>query len=357
MLYAHMACKDNMFDEDTDDVQQSSKKVRTLPQMGPVDIFVLDKNKKHDAIKEDSIRNDISITINTIDGFKKTMLPFCGVDFLLSPDAIVRGSLFGLGTHEIIQKKVDGKWSRIRKRLHYPQGAPKDCGEFGTVRISYIGEALDQGDLDVWLRLLDLAKNDFTQTIDVSLMSLLTSLGRSTGGAAYHLLNSSLERLSTGHIKLQNGDVKVIDGIALIKSFKLHETTGHARIELNCDVARLFSTERNLGWTRLQKSHRESLVGKDLALWLHAFYSSHAKPIPFKLHSLHSLCGSNSQLKEFKRLLVGTEASASARQNKGALDELEKVGFLMKWRIEDGVLFVTRNSLTMATSQIKFAKK
>lgn len=336
-----------MYKDDDSNIARKHSPVEK--QVGPIVIEQTSKTKRSNSDDDSHIRNEIAVTIDSLDGLKKTMLPFCGPDYLLSPDAIVRGSLFGLGTHEVIQRKVEGKWTRIRKRLQYPQGSPKQCGEFGSVRISYIGEALDQGDLDIWLRLLDLAKNDFTKVISISFNQLISQIGRSNGGFSYNLIDSSLERLSTGHIKLQNGDIKIIDGAALIKFYRVNEKTGHAEITLNSDIARLFSTEKNLSWTRLQKQHREALVGRDLALWLHAFYSSHAKPIPFKLSVLYALSGSRSDEREFKRMLT--------KKDSGALDALKEIGFLVDWKVEDNILSVIRNKNTIPSSQLNFVKR
>lgn len=44
--------------------------------------------------------------------------------------------------------------------------------------------------------------------------------------------------------------------------------------------------------------------GKPLALWLHGFYSSHAKPYAVKVETLHTLSGSGThQLWKFKQNL------------------------------------------------------
>lgn len=42
-------------------------------------------------------------------------------------------------------------------------------------------------------------------------------------------------------------------------------------------------------------------LSSPLAKWLHAFYSSHAKPEPVALENIHARCGLRAPLKEFKR--------------------------------------------------------
>ena len=54
-------------------------------------------------------------------------------------------------------------------------------------------------------------------------------------------------------------------------------------------------------WTGLQFDERRALKGKSLALWLHGFYSTHAAPIPYRVETLHGLCGSTTKnLRHFK---------------------------------------------------------
>ena len=79
----------------------------------------------------------------------------------------------------------------------------------------------------------------------------------------------------------------------------------------------------------------DALAAKPLAQWLHGFFSSHAAPKPIKVETLHRLSGSEAgELKHFTQAL------------KAALEALEKAsaaaGQVFAWRIEGGVLHVTR---------------
>jgi hypothetical protein len=77
--------------------------------------------------------------------------------------------------------------------------------------------------------------------------------------------------------------------------------TGRFFIELNPDVVALYGSD---GWTQVEWEQRQALKGKPLAQWLHGFYSSHAKPYPIKVETLHRLCGSDNQkLFSFKQEL------------------------------------------------------
>ena len=69
-----------------------------------------------------------------------------------------------------------------------------------------------------------------------------------------------------------------------------------------------------------------------LAKWLHGFYSTHAKPYPYKVETLHNLCGSaDKSLRSFRQKL------------KKALDELVSVGAIEGWDIDgDDLVSVQR---------------
>jgi hypothetical protein len=82
-----------------------------------------------------------------------------------------------------------------------------------------------------------------------------------------------------------------------------------------------------------------SLLGDNqLARWLYNFYESHNEPIPFAINFIQKLCRSESEPKEFKRLL------------KNALEMVKKahlsVNIKSKWNYEiseSNFLFVYPN--------------
>ena len=77
------------------------------------------------------------------------------------------------------------------------------------------------------------------------------------------------------------------------------EKTGEYKLVLDPTIIRLFQAD---DWTGLQMQERLALKGKPLAAWLHGFYSSHAKPFPLKVETLHALSGSaNKDMRDFKR--------------------------------------------------------
>ena len=87
----------------------------------------------------------------------------------------------------------------------------------------------------------------------------------------------------------------------LIHDWYRDEETGQHVIKLNPQIAKLYGSD---GWTAIEKQERQALKGQPLAQWLHGFYSTHASPYPYKIETLHKLCGSeDGEIKGFTRNL------------------------------------------------------
>lgn len=151
------------------------------------------------------------------------------------------------------------------------------------------GEQLEGNDLDVIGACLNLASrlpvpgpDEASMTVRLEEKGLLKRLGWNQGGQGRNLLERSLERMSKAEF--------VFDAPSTVESGKrttklIHhtsrETEGRGKIvwrkiALSTDLIPL--TEA--GWTLLNQNERIGLKDNPLAQWLHAFYSSHAKPHP-----------------------------------------------------------------------------
>ena len=87
----------------------------------------------------------------------------------------------------------------------------------------------------------------------------------------------------------------------LISSYTRDDETGVYKIALADEILKLFGYS---SFARLQWEERRALKGKALALWLHGFYSSHARPYPLTIDYLRRLSGSrNAALRSFKAAL------------------------------------------------------
>jgi hypothetical protein len=99
--------------------------------------------------------------------------------------------------------------------------------------------------------------------------------------------------------------------------------TKRYKLKLNPELAALFAQ----GWTGLHWQQRRELRRKPLALWLHAFYATHAVPFPYSVAKLRELSGSQTAaIRYFRHSL------------RAALKELEAVGAIQGYDIDKGDL-------------------
>lgn len=199
------------------------------------------------------------------------------------PNAILRSALFS----------VVGKGARkYNKNI--------EIATIDGATILFTGERLDQADLDVWEHLLHLAKDDVNKTLKVSSNAFLKAIGRATGNSQHVWLKGSIDRLINSTVKIISGRYSYT-GHLVDHIFK-DEITGLNIITLNPMLTNLYGSD---GWTGIDFEQRQALKGKPLALWLHSFYSTHAKPFDYKIETLYQLCGSETkELREFKRIIT-----------------------------------------------------
>ncbi|HEX2243237.1 MAG TPA: plasmid replication initiator TrfA, partial [Gammaproteobacteria bacterium] len=114
------------------------------------------------------------------------------------------------------------------------------------------------------------------------------------------------------------------------------EDTAIYRIRLNPEILKLYTA----GWTAVDWNTRQKLRRKPLALWLHGYYATHAKPLPVKVDTLRSLSGSKAKkLYHFR---------AALRQ---ALDELKATGAIASWQIDTDELVTVNRGNAITASQ------
>jgi hypothetical protein len=153
-------------------------------------------------------------------------------------------------------------------------------------------------------------------------------MGLTDTGKNRKLLHQRIVRLRAGTIEMQQGRYRYIGGL-IDEAYKDDETQQWL-IVLNPRLKALFAPDQ---FTHIQWSARLALSGKPLALWLHGFYSSHAKPFPIKIETLKRMSGSETaEISKFKQNLCR------------ALDALVEVykadGQTFSYRICDGLVHV-----------------
>lgn len=186
----------------------------------------------------------------------------------------------------------------------------------------YTGEELRQIDEDVFLQIVHLARmRPLGDVVDISGYQLLKALGWSFDSRAYTRLRESIERLANGKLKIhfaEKGKVGYI-GSMIRKVLWSGETAGRTKwkIFLEPEIISLFDSD---GFSLILWEQRLRLPM--LSKWLLSFYYTHAKPLPYKVETLYTMCGS------------GTKTLAHFRSElKGALENLVNAGFLTSWEI------------------------
>ena len=186
-----------------------------------------------------------------------------------APDVCLRSALFG------VVRPGRRRWLK-----------DEALTAIGGYEVRWSGEQLDQGDLDIWLQLLHLLRD---QPIDgrvyFSLRAVLRALGRNTGKSDRDWLIRGLDRLSGGTVTLESSRFKVRGGMLV---WGIDKETNRCFATPSRDLVPLFQPDT---YTLLDFQRRLS-VSSQLGRWLHEFYSTHAKPHAYKVETLRELCGS-----------------------------------------------------------------
>jgi hypothetical protein len=236
-----------------------------------------------------------------------------------TPNAFLRSALFAA---------VQGKQRRVFKKRTL-------LASLQNIELRFQGVQLDQSDLDVWLQILHLARNQVPGfPVAFRAHALLTALNRGTGKGQYLWLADTLARLGGALVEL-TFEGRHTFGDHLLRYYR-DELTHHYVVEPTEELCRLFLT----GYSHIEWEQRQRLRRKPLTLWLHGYLSSHAAPYPIKISTLHRLCGSSSHsLRDFKARL------------RSALQELAEVGTLSRFEItRDGRVLAERPSSADHTS-------
>ena len=226
------------------------------------------------------------------------------------PNAILRGALFGVGQERTMHKK--------RTLVAAVEG----------YEIRFKGETFNQTDLDVLEGMLHVAMpHPLGKRVEFTVHSFLKALGRSTGKTQHEQFKEHVMRLVTGGIEITDTKARMTFMGTLVHKAYRDEDTGRYVVIFDKDMLNLYEA----GYSHIDWNQRMALCKSTLAKWLHGFYATHAKPYPYKVETLHNLCGSAASMKEFKRML------------KKALDDLAGVGAIESWSIDqDDLVSVQR---------------
>lgn len=203
------------------------------------------------------------------------------------------------------------------------------------ISILYSGETLNQYDLDVYMAVLHQFKNpnDYTNGLHTTLYSLLADLQMNYSKRDYERLRTSLDRLNKAHITvaLENAETKVTYKGALISLLGVSEdltnqNTPKALIRVSPEISQLFKPTM---FSLIDWGFHKNL--SPLAKYMHCFYISHSKPMPYSLDKLMKLTGTKStSLSSFKQSLSKS------------LEELSPK-ILSSFYFKNNVLYVSRH--------------
>lgn len=224
--------------------------------------------------------------------------------FRSAPNVMLRSALFGV--------------VRRGRRITLKE---KPLATIGKFSLAYTGERLDQVDLDIYLQIVHYAREQTVEDwIRFPVARLLKEIGRDVGGGNYRWLHGRIVSMSATAMTIRDGAGKVLITGGLIRDFGYDEATGEAKCRLNEYLRGLFDGD---AYTRVDWESRLTLKNNQLAKWLHAYYATHAAPLPLKVATVWKLCGSEAaELKEFRRGL------------RDALRDLKLRGLVRSWRID-----------------------
>ena len=228
-------------------------------------------HKVHVNVVKQSVSEDQEVQVQ---------LPIWGERIRGVPNSVLRSALFTA--------------TRRGKRQYFER---QKIASIDGIKVIFTGPRLDQADLDVWEQCLHLARTEgLGNTIQFTAYGFLKAIGRNTGKSDREWLAGAFARLRTSDVEINDGKHAFFG--ALVSSGQKNEETEKYELVLNPRIASMYNDD---SWTGIDWEQRKALMGKPLALWLHGFYSSHAKPFDYKVETIHGLCGSEAKdLNDFK---------------------------------------------------------
>lgn len=253
-------------------------------------------------------------------------------------------------------------------REHYDAASPLHVMKFSGHKdretvVSYTGEELRTGDVEVWGYLLTLAAPlPLGTRVVVSSRRLLQALGRGTGGPAYKSLRAEIARLQGARVRVRSShegmrqqfrEMFPDDPLSMGRaagpievSFQLlgpSSTNGQMwSVAIPREVRVAFGPRLSSWFSEREYGDLHRLQEGDTVKRLYLFYRSHPKPWPFTLDELKNYIGST-----MKR-----DSDLKAALDR-AHDRLTHAGIIKAWRYG---LTSRRHQLKERAYEVDFAK-
>lgn len=211
------------------------------------------------------------------------LLPDIFEDRRAIPNCFLRGALFGM-----VRK---GRRALVDNQPIFTMS---------QYQVSFTGHELDQNDLELWDTLMYLAKErNVDNELRISLYDLCQQMRLSFTKTAYVALGARLSRLQLGQVRIK-ASKKLFFGSLINNVYMEEGDHGRLVVEYNKKLTPIFTDG---DYTLISVDIRHLLGDNQLARWIYNFYESHSEPIPFAIDFIQKLCRSDSEPKEFKRLL------------------------------------------------------
>lgn len=232
------------------------------------------------------------------------------------PNPLIRSGLFTVGNSD--------KRAFVEKLLVH---------SLSNYQITYSGQELQQDDLSVWMALINMARGQaIGDSIYFTGYRIIKDLGWRMHSDTYKRIKRSIERLKVTGLSIHSpGKDKGYSG-SLIREFAWTEVGADGSpcwmVRFEPRVIDLFQDDTTtfLEWeTRKRIGTRATL-----ALWLHAFYTSHTEPYPISIEKMHELCGSSDSLSSFRRNV------------RLALERLVREEFLASYDVKNDMVHVQK---------------
>ena len=237
------------------------------------------------------------------------LLPDWSKDYVGIPNALARSALFGVG------RKVD------RKIFD-----DEVIASNSDITLTYKGEELRQDDLDVFLKIIDIAKSQqLGERVTFTANSLLSRLGRASNSPSYARLSESLVRMVDGTIQ-----VTVRHPSGITKHFRGHLISSFTRVDKDIDISSMWVVSLEAGMVVLFAPQAFSLIRwstrisfSPVTKWLHAYYSTHKRPFSVKVETLRRAMASETKNTRNFRISI-----------KESLQSLVDIGFFLTAHVD-----------------------
>lgn len=227
-------------------------------------------------------------------------LPFCRKGYSAIPNIFSGNGLFAATDGK--SKSKDIQLSLEKVKLNTPSK---------KYELYIIGEALSQSNLTTYLRIISLygiGGTKLGENIWLKFHEFITEEKSSASSQAYAKLEADVKRFYNTEVIIVRPNMpsfycRLISGYTPI--FKGDGNKKMVEINIDRNIRDAFDID---GYTYISLSERFSLGNNQLSLWLHTYYTRHAKPHPITARFIFE--NSGTRAKDFTRWLRCTLVQA-----------------------------------------------